>query len=67
VAIVEVGMATWKAINSLQSTLEPSIQAKIDQALKAEWCGLGIFEDDCVTIMWHFLPPLYFLYFFNEW
>jgi len=27
VATVEVGMATWKAINSLQFTREPSIQA----------------------------------------
>jgi hypothetical protein len=30
VAIVEVGMATWKAINSLRSTRDPSIQARID-------------------------------------
>ncbi len=38
VIIVEVGMATWKAINSLRSTREPSIQARIDQAFRAEWC-----------------------------
>ncbi len=30
VATVEVGMATWKAINSLWSTWEPSIQARIE-------------------------------------
>jgi hypothetical protein len=43
VAIVEVGMATWKANNSFQSTREPSIQASIDRAFRAEWCHLGIF------------------------
>ncbi len=67
VATVEVGMATWRAINSLRYTREPSIQARIDQAFRTEWCHLGIFEDDCVTIVWCFLPPLYFLNFFNEW
>jgi hypothetical protein len=67
VATIVVGMATWKAINSLWSTREPSIQARIDQAFRAEWCHLGIFGDDCVTIVWHFLPPLYFLNFFNAW
>jgi len=66
VATVEVGMATWKAINSLHSTREPSIQARIDHAFRAEWCHLSIFGDDCNTIVWHFLPPLYFLNFFNE-
>jgi hypothetical protein len=65
VATVEVEMATWKAINSLWSTRDPSIQARIDQAFRAEWCCLGIFGDDCATIVWHFLPPLYFLDFFN--
>jgi hypothetical protein len=60
-----VGMATWKAINSLQSTQEPSIQARIDPAFRAEWCHLGIFGDYCVTIVWHFLLPLYFFNFFN--
>jgi hypothetical protein len=30
VATVEIGMATWKAINSLRSTWEPNIQARID-------------------------------------
>jgi hypothetical protein len=34
-AWVEVGMATWKAINSLRSTRDPSIQARIDQAFRA--------------------------------
>jgi hypothetical protein len=67
VATVEVGMATWKAINSLWSTRDPSIQARIDQTFRAEWCHLSIFGDDCATIVWHFLPPLYFLDFFNVW
>jgi hypothetical protein len=67
VATVEVGMATWKATNSLRSTREPSIQARINQAFRVEWCHLGIFGDDCATIVWRFLPPLYFLNFFNEW
>ncbi len=67
VATVEVGMATWKAINSLRSTWDPTIQARLDQAFKAEWCHLGIFGADCVTIVWCFLPPLYFLNFSNVW
>jgi hypothetical protein len=60
-------MATWKGINSLWSTQDPSIQARIDQAFKAKWCHLGIFGVDCATIVWCFLPPLYFLDFFNVW
>jgi hypothetical protein len=60
-------MATWKAINSLRSTWDPTIQARLDQAFKAEWCHLGIFGADCVTIVWCFLPPLYFLNFSNVW
>ncbi len=67
VAIVEVGMAIWKAINSLRSARDSSIQARIDQAFRAEWCHLGIFGVDKVTIMWCFLPPLYLLNFFNVW
>jgi hypothetical protein len=58
VVIVEVGMATWKAINSFWSTQEPSIQVRTNQAFRAKWCHLGIFGDDCATIVWHFLPPL---------
>jgi hypothetical protein len=50
-------MATWKAINSLWSTQDPSIQARIDQDFRAEWCHLGIFGVDSVTIVWCFLPP----------
>ncbi len=65
VATIEVGMATWKAINSLRSTWDPSIQARIEQAFRAEWCHLSIFGDDCATIVWRFLPLLYFLDFFN--
>jgi hypothetical protein len=67
VATVEVGMATWKAINSLRSTWDSSIQARIDQAFRVKWCHLSIFGDDCATIMWLFLPPLYSLHFFNVW
>ncbi len=37
VATVEVGMATWKAINSLRYTRDPSIQARIDQTFRAKW------------------------------
>ncbi len=50
-------MATWKAINFFRSTRDPSIQARINQAFRAEWCHLSIFGDDCATIVWHFLPP----------
>jgi hypothetical protein len=35
VAIVEVGMVTWKAINSLRSTCEFSFQDSIDKTFKA--------------------------------
>jgi len=52
-------------IGSLRSTRDPSIQDRIEQAFRAEWCHLGIFGVDCVTIVWCFLPPLYFLDFFN--
>ncbi len=65
VATVQIEMATWKAINSLRSTRDPSIQAGIDQAFKVEWCHLGIFGADCATIVWCFLPPLHFSDFFN--
>ncbi len=37
------------------------------QVYKAEWCHLGIFGADYATIVWCFLPPLYFLDFFNVW
>jgi hypothetical protein len=36
VAIVEVGMTTWKAINSLKYIFESSLQDSIDQAFKVE-------------------------------
>ncbi len=63
VVIVEVGMATWKAINSLISTHDSSLQDSLDQAFKAEWCHSNIFGEDGVSIVWRFLPPLYFLNF----
>ncbi len=56
----EVGMATWNAINSLRSTWDPSIRARIHQAFRAEWCHLGIFGVDCATVVWCFLPPSVF-------
>ncbi len=61
----EVGMATWNAINSLRSTRDPSIQARIHQAFRVEWCHLGIFGVDCATIVWCFLPPFVFLGFLS--
>ncbi len=60
VATIEVGMATWKAINSLKSTCKSNIQDSIDHAFKVEWCHLNIFGEDGTTIVWRFLPPLYF-------
>jgi hypothetical protein len=57
--------AGYIPINSFRSTQELNIQARIDQAFRAEWCHLSILGDDCATIVWHFLPPLYFLNFFN--
>ncbi len=63
VATVEVGMAIWKAINSLKSTREPSIHNRIDQAFRAKWCHLNVFGEDGAATVWRFLPPLYFLNF----
>ncbi len=60
VVTVEVGMATWKAINSFKSIHEFSLHDSIDHAFKAEWCHLNIFGEDGATIVWQFLPPLYF-------
>jgi len=42
VAIIELGMATLKAINSLRFICEPSFQDSIDQAFKAKCCHLNI-------------------------
>jgi len=61
-----MGYMHVKAINSFCSTREPSVQVRIDQAFRAEWCHLGIFRHDCATIVWCFLPHLYFLDFYNE-
>jgi hypothetical protein len=63
VATVEVGMATWKAINRLQTTREPGIQDRIERAFRVEWCHSNIFGEDDAAIVWRFLPPLYFLNF----
>jgi hypothetical protein len=52
-------MATWRAINSLRFTRDSSMQARIEQAFRAEWCHLGIFGVDCDTILWCFLPLVF--------
>jgi hypothetical protein len=61
VVIVKVGMVTWKAINSIRFTPEPSFKDIIDQVFKAEWCHLNIFGEDGAAMVWRFLPLLYFL------
>ncbi len=48
-------MTNWKAINSVRSTPESSLQDNIDQAFKAEWCHLNIFGEDGTAIVWYFL------------
>jgi len=63
VTTVEVGMATWKAINFLKSTHEPNLKDTIDQAFKVEWGHLNIFGEDGIAILWCFLSLLYFLNF----
>ncbi len=63
VATIEVGMATWEAINSLRSIRKSTLQDNVDQVFKAEWCHLNIFGEDGAAIVWRFLPSLYFLNF----
>jgi hypothetical protein len=60
VATVEVGMATWKAIRAHRTTKDHDIQCSIELAFKKEWLHLNILGKDDATILWHFLPPLYF-------
>jgi hypothetical protein len=66
VAIVEVGMATWKAIRAPRPDKDLDIQDRIKLAFKSEWLHLNIFGSDNATIRWRFLPPLYFLNFDND-
>jgi len=44
-----------------------NIQDRIELAFKSEWLHLNIFGSDNTTIKWHFLPPLYFSNFDNDW
>ncbi len=67
VATVEVGMASWKAIGSHRPTKDLAIQASIEINFRKEWLHMNIFGEDNATIRWHFLPPLYFLHFSNDW
>jgi hypothetical protein len=66
VAIVEVGMASWKAIRSQGPTKDPEVQARIELDFRSEWLHLNIMGTDQAIIKWHFLPPLYFLPLPNE-
>ncbi len=66
VAMVEVGMATWKAIRSHRTTKDPAIQSSIELAFRKEWLHMNILGKDDATIGWHFLPPLFFMNFSND-
>ncbi len=59
-------MATWKAIRSHHPTKDPNIQSRIELAFRKEWLHMNIFGKDNATIGLHFLPPLYYLNFFND-
>jgi len=63
---VEVGMATGKAIRTSSQNRDHNIQSRIENAFKAEWLHLHIFGKGKTTILWHLLPPLYFLDFSND-
>jgi hypothetical protein len=43
VAIVEVGMAFWKAIRSHRPTKDPVVQASIELDFRKEWLHMNIF------------------------
>jgi hypothetical protein len=66
VAMVEVGMATWKAIRARKATKDPDIQSRIELDFRKEWLHMNILGKDDATIWWHFLPPLYFTNFSND-
>jgi len=63
-ATVEVGMGTWKAIRTSSQNRDQNIQSRIEKGFKAEWLHLHIFGKG--FILWHLLPPLYFLDFSND-
>jgi len=65
-ATVEVGMATWKAIRTSSHNRDQNIQSRIEKAFKAESLHLHIFGKGETAILWHLLPPLYFLDFSND-
>ncbi len=65
VAIVEVGMASWKAIRPHRPTKDPNIQTSIESDFRKEWLHMNILGTDQATIRWHFLPPLYFSHLSN--
>ncbi len=64
--MVEVGMATWKAIRARKATKDPDIQSRIELDFRKEWLHMNILGKDDATIWWHFLPPLYFTNFSND-
>ncbi|CAM6003229.1 unnamed protein product [Sphagnum balticum] len=65
VATVEVSMATWKAIRSHRPAKDPDTQLSIELAFRKEWLHLNILGKDNATIMWHYLPPMYYLTYSN--
>jgi hypothetical protein len=66
VAIVEVGMASWKAIRSQRANPDLDKQSSIETQFRKEWLHRGIMGSDNATIRWHLPPPLYFLNLSNE-
>jgi hypothetical protein len=46
---------------------DPSTQTRIDLDFRKEWLHMSILGKDCATIRWHFLPPLYYLNYLNDW
>jgi hypothetical protein len=65
-ATAEVGMASWKAIRSSSQSRDQNIHSCIEKAFKAEWLHGHIFGEGGSAILWHLLPPLYFLNFSND-
>jgi hypothetical protein len=60
VAIVEVGMASWKAIRSQRPTKDQDTLASIELNFRKEWFHRSIMGMDNATIQWHFLLPCIF-------
>jgi hypothetical protein len=57
--------SVWPLGRLLDPTVPP-IQSSIEITFRKEWLHLNIFGMDNATIRWHYLPPLYFLNFFND-